>query len=158
MSADDLPAIIPLSDLSEPEAAPTPPLAGRHTGRMKGRHFGPRPVDDPRSARLQIRCTPRIQQKALAAAQAVGLSISGFICTLIDGTPGPRARRRSTPGEAALARILAGLGRSGNNLNQLLKKVNSYDFRGQPELLEMYAAMKAAQPHIMNWSRRSKRN
>jgi len=40
--------------------------------------------------------------------------------------------------------MLAALGRSGNNLNQLLRRVNSYDFRGNPELLEMQAAMTAA--------------
>ena len=35
--------------------------------------------------------------------------------------------------EAAKARILAALGRSGNNLNQLLQRVNAYDFRGIPD-------------------------
>ena len=40
--------------------------------------------------------------------------------------------------------MLAAMGRSGNNLNQLLRRVNSYDFRGHPELLEMQTAMKAA--------------
>jgi hypothetical protein len=143
---DDLPSIIHLPDQSQPEPAPPPPRQGpRRSGKMKGRHFGPRPVADPRSARLQIRCTPRTQQKALAAAQAEGLSVSGYVCALIDGTPGPRARRaKPGPDEAAQARILAGLGRSGNNLNQLLQKVNSYDFRGQPELLEMRRVMMAA--------------
>jgi hypothetical protein len=145
-AADGVTSIIQLPDQSQPEPAPPPPRQGpRRSGKMKGRHFGPRPVADPRSARLQIRCTPRTQQKALAAAQAEGLSVSGYVCALIDGTPGPRAHRaKASPDEAAQARILAGLGRSGNNLNQLLQKVNSYDFRGHPELLEMHAAMKAA--------------
>ena len=40
--------------------------------------------------------------------------------------------------------MLAALGQSGNNLNQLAAPLNSYDFRDFPELLEMHAAMKAA--------------
>jgi hypothetical protein len=145
-AAGALPAIIHLPDLSQPEPTPpTPRPAGRHTGRMKGRHFGPRPVADPRSARLQIRCTPATQQKALAAAQAENLSVSAYVCALIDGTPGPRAHRAKPDRDRVLlAQMLAALGRSGSNLNQLLKRVNAYDFRGQPELLEMQPAMKAA--------------
>jgi hypothetical protein len=62
------------------------------------------------------------------------------------GTPGPRAQRRKRPDRnwALLAQMLAAQGRSGNNLNQLLRRVNSYDFRGIPELCEMVEAMKAA--------------
>jgi hypothetical protein len=61
------------------------------------------------------------------------------------GKPGPRAHR-SKPGPEAgnTARIVAALGRSGNNLSQLLQKVDAYDFRGIPALLDMAEAMKAA--------------
>lgn len=142
--AREAPDIIPLPDLSQFPPAP-PPSAGRHTGRMKGRHFGPRPVADPRSARLQIRCTPSTQERAQAGAEAAGLSVSGYVCALIDGAPGPRAHRsKPGPDVAARTRILAALGRSGNNLNQLLRQVNAYDFRGHPELLDMCAELKAA--------------
>ena len=57
----------------------------------------------------------------------------------------PRAHRAKPDRDRVLlAQMMAALGRSGNNLNQLLRRVNSYDFRGHPELLEMAAAMKAA--------------
>ena len=42
---------------------------------------------------------------------------------------------------------MGALGRSGNNLNQLLRQVNAYDFRGHPELLDMCAAKAAAVAH-----------
>ena len=141
---DGLPSIIHLPDQSEPEPAPPPPRQGpRRSGNMKGRHFGPRPVADPRTARLQIRCTPRTQQKALEAALADGLSISGYVCALIDGSPGPRAHRRPSVDAAQNARIVAALGRSGNNLNQLLQEVRRYDFN-IAELIEMHPAIIAA--------------
>jgi len=142
--AREAPDTIHLPDLSQFPPSPPPP-AGRHTGRMKGRHFGPRPVADPRSARLQIRCTPATQEKAEAAAKEAGISLSGYVCALIDGAPGPRVHRsKPGPDAAAKAQIVAALGRSGNNLNQLLRQVNAYDFRGHPELLEMCAELEAA--------------
>lgn len=142
--AREAPDVIPLPDLSQFPPSP-PPAAGRHTGRMKGRHFGPRPVADPRSARLDFRCRPATRTKAEAGAQAAGLSVAGYVEALIDGAPGPRAHRsKPGPDAASEARIVAALGRSGSNLNQLLRQVNAYDFRGHPELLEMCAELKAA--------------
>src|SRR5436305_1296303 len=67
--------VISLPDQSQPE----PPKPTRQGGR-KGRHFGPRRVPDPRSARLDVRCTPEFRAKVLAAAEAAGLSLSAFIC------------------------------------------------------------------------------
>jgi hypothetical protein len=140
----EAPAVIHLPDLSQPEA-PTPRPAGRHTGRMKGRHFGPRPVDDPLSARFNVRCPPEFLALLQGDARAAGLSLSAYVCAKLGGSPGPRAHRsKPGPDAANTARIMGGLGRSGGNLNQLLKRVASYDFRGIPELLEMAAVMKAA--------------
>jgi hypothetical protein len=140
-----LPAIIPLPDLSQPEPErPPPPNAGRHTGRMKGRHFGPRPVDDPRSERIDLRVTPAQKAAIQTAADEAGLSVAAFLCLRAIGSPGPRVRRSPGPDAANTARIVAALGRSGSNLNQLLQKVNAYDFRGHPQLLEMHRAMTAA--------------
>jgi hypothetical protein len=141
-----LPAVIHLPDQSQPEPARSPgPKPGRHTGRMKRRHFEPRPVDDPRSARFELRCTPAVLETLRAKAEAAGLSASAYLCALIDGDPGPRAHRsKPGPEAAAVARIMAALGRCGSNINQLLQKVDSTDLRGVPELLEMHAVMRAS--------------
>ena len=72
------------------------------------------------------------------------MTLADYVHSRLGGEPSRRVRRKSGPDEAATARIMAGLGRSGNNLNQLLRRLNSYDFRGVPELLEMRAVMTAA--------------
>lgn len=143
--AGEVPAIIHLPDQSQPEPATTPRPSGRHTGKMKGRHFGPRPVKDPLDAWLPAtRCTGAQRAAVEAAAQRAGLSLNAYQRQTLCGDPGPRAHRQSGPDVVAKAQIIAALGRSGNNLNQLLRRVNSYDFRGIPELLEMCKAMTAA--------------
>jgi hypothetical protein len=142
--AREAPDTIPLPDLSQFPPLP-PPQPGRHTGRMKGRHFGPRPVKDPLSARFNVRCPPEFFATLQAEAEAARLSLSAYVCAKLGGSPGPRAHRsKPGPDAAAEARIVAALGRSGSNLNQLLRQVNAYDFRGHPELLEMCAELKAA--------------
>jgi hypothetical protein len=143
--AGGLPAIIYLPDQSQPKPTPaTGPKPGRHTGRMKGRHFGPRPVKDPLDARFNVRCTAEFLARLMAAADAAGLSLSAFVCAELGVVPGPRAHRRPAPDAAAVARIAAALGRSGNNLNQILRVMNSYDFRGVPQLLDMRTEIRAA--------------
>jgi hypothetical protein len=132
-SADEarsaLPDIIYLPDQSQQE----PPTGGR-----KGRHFGPRRVPDARSARLDVRCTPGFRAKVSAEAKAAGLSLSAFVSAKLGEGPSLRSHR-SPPGPdmVTLAQIKATHGRHGGNLNQLVKRLNSYDFRGQPELLAL---------------------
>jgi hypothetical protein len=58
--------------------------------------------------------------------------------------PRPTRTRKPRLEMAQHAQIMAALGRSGNNLNQLLRRVNAYDFRGIPQLVEMVRAMTAA--------------
>jgi hypothetical protein len=142
-AAGIVPAVIHLPDQSqlEPPPGPTP---GRHTGRMKGRHFGPRPVADPRSAWLTTRCTPGFRASVVAAADQAGMSLADYVHSQLGGKPSRRPSRTTRLEAAQHAQIMAALGRSGNNLNQLLRRVNSYDFRGNPELLEMVRAMTAA--------------
>jgi hypothetical protein len=96
----------------------------RKSETRRGRHFGPRPVDDPRSARLQIRCTPGTQAKAEAAAKAGGISLSGWVCSLIDGQPGPRTHRIPSEATKLLSQILAQLGKRGSNLNQGIRALH----------------------------------
>jgi hypothetical protein len=139
-----LPEVIYLPDQSQPESATRPRRGPLRSGKMKGRHFGPRPVADPRSAWLTTRCTPEFLARVKADAQAAELSLADYVHTRLGGSPGPRARRQHGPDVVAKAQITAALGRSGNNLNQLLRRVNSYDFQGIPELLEMCKAMSAA--------------
>ena len=145
-SENTMPDAVPASMRLPGEASPPSARPKRaRSGKMKGRHFGPRPVADPLDAWLPpTRCTAAQRAAFEAAAEAAGLSLNAYQRQKLCGEPGPRARRARGPDAAALARILAALGRSGNNLNQLLRRVNAYDFRGHPELIDMQAAMTAA--------------
>src|SRR5262249_21860996 len=79
---------------------------------------------DPRSERLQIRCTPTIRAKAEAAALAAGISLSGFVETLIAGAPGPRVHRNPSEEIKLLAQMRAEMSKRGGNLNQASRSVN----------------------------------
>jgi hypothetical protein len=109
------PATIRLPHLPGPaDHVPQP----RKSETRRGRHLGPRPVIDPRSARLDLRCTPAVRAKAEAAARAAGVSVAGYVASLIDGQPGPRTHRSPSEATKLLAQILGQMGKRGSNLNQ----------------------------------------
>jgi len=133
--AGALPAVILLPDQSQP---PPPPA------KKRGRHFGPRPVEDPRSAWLTTRCTPAFRATVLAAAAQAGMSLADFVHTRLGGKPSSRARRDPAADTVMLAKVLAQMGKAGSNLNQIAHRMNEYDFEGIPELLAMRAEHQAA--------------
>jgi hypothetical protein len=66
------------------------------------------------------------------------LSLNAYQRQKLCGNPGPRAHRtKPGPDMVMLAQAKARHGSNGGFLNQIAKKLNSYDFRGHPELLEM---------------------
>jgi hypothetical protein len=113
--ASSTPAIIemPGAPLSEPPKA-----------QRRGRHFGPRPVADPRSARLDMRCTRAVRAKAETAAKAQGISVAGYVASLIDDRPAPRVHRNPSETMKLLAQILGQMGKRGSNLNQAARALN----------------------------------
>lgn len=89
------------------------------------------------------------RERAKANARAVGLSVSGYIRSLLTGAATPRTQRAApTPEIKALAILLGQLGKAGSNLNQLARLGN----RGQPippaELKAALAAVEAAAQRI----------
>ena len=132
LPAEEVPAVIHLPDQSQPPA------------RGRGRHYGPRPVRDPRSAWLTTRCTPEFRESVVAAAERAGLSLADYVHSRLGGKPGPRARRNPAPDMVLLAKVLAQMGKSGSNLNQIAHRLNEYDFDGIPELLAMRAGHEEA--------------
>jgi hypothetical protein len=120
----DVPAVIYLPDQSQPEPSPPRPKPGRYTEKGKGRHFGPRPVKDPRDARFDVRCRVAFRAKLMAEAQAAGLSLSAYVCAKLGDGPGPRAHRNPGPDAAVLTKILAQMGWRGSSLNQEAKALN----------------------------------
>ena len=65
------------------------------------------------------------------------MSLADYMHERLGGQPSRRARGKCGPDTEWRVKMLAAMGRSGNNLNQLLRRVNSYDFRGHPELVAM---------------------
>jgi hypothetical protein len=119
--ASQAPAIIHLPQMPPPSAL-TP--AERALRPRRGRHFGPRPVDNPRNARLDLRCTPAVRAKAEAAAKAAGISVAGYVATLIDGQPGPRVHRTPSEATKVLAQLRGEMGKRGSLLNQGARALN----------------------------------
>jgi hypothetical protein len=141
-----LPDIIYLPDLSPPEpepkadhpnvAEPTDHAVAKVVVR-KGRHFGGRRVEDPRTERLDLRLTRAELQAMKIAAQKENLPISGFIRLRTLGDQGPRARRNPGPEVKLLVKVLAEMGREGGNLNQIDRHLNNQDFGENDELVAM---------------------
>jgi len=59
------------------------------------------------------------------AAARVGLTAAAYVRAKCIGTPTDRASRRPTVERAALAQMLAQLGKCGSNLNQIARVLNS---------------------------------
>jgi len=95
----------------------------------------PSPVASPNSRsgsetrqrrfRPSMRCTPDELAQLEAAAERAGLTVGAFMRGQCLGTPGPRAVRRPPVERAALAQLLAQLGKAGGNLNQIARALNA---------------------------------
>ena len=78
-----------------------------------------------RSRVVAVRCTDAELAAIAAGAAGAGLSVGAFMRRQAIGTPGPRAVRQKPVDRAALALVLAALGRYGSNVNQLARVANS---------------------------------
>jgi hypothetical protein len=135
MPATDIPAVIHLPDGSqrEPEKKPVR-----------------RRVADPRCAWLPpTRVSPALRDKVIAEAAADGLSLGAFIRARLDGSPGPRAKRNPGPDIVLLAKVLAELGKSGSNLNQIAHHLNMDEVAELPELQEAVREQRIAVAMLM---------
>jgi hypothetical protein len=72
-----------------------------------------------------MRCTQAEFAQLEAAAERAGLPVGAFMRQQCLGAPGPRAARRPPVERAALAQLLAQLGKCGSNLNQIARVLNS---------------------------------
>ena len=78
-----------------------------------------------RSYVAQFRCSDAERAQLEAQAERAGLSPSAYMRHQCLGTAGPRAGRRPPVERAALAQVLAQLGKCGSNLNQIARALNS---------------------------------
>jgi hypothetical protein len=73
----------------------------------------------------RMRCTPSEYAQLEDAAERAGMTIGAFMRHQCLSTAGPRATRRPPVERAALAQLLAQLGKCGSNLNQMARVLNS---------------------------------
>jgi hypothetical protein len=132
-----IPEKIFLSDQSQQPAATSEAGA---TGR-KGRHFGGRRVEYPRSAWISARCTPAFRRAVKAAAATAGMELTDYVHARLSDDRYEPLRKSAGPDIEALRKILAQMGKQGSNLNQLAHHLNSCEGR---ELEDEVRAMRAA--------------
>ena len=97
---------------------------------------------------VQVRCTEDEHAQLEAAAERAGMKVGAFMRQQSLGTAGPRAARRPPAERAALAQLLAQLGRCGGNLNQIARALNSGRAE-PPETGEAISAFRQACDAIM---------
>jgi Bacterial mobilisation protein (MobC)/Protein of unknown function (DUF1778) len=122
---DPLPDKIFLPDQSQ---LPVPPVHETGATGGRGRHFGGRRVETPRSARLDLRVTEDEDRALRLAAAAAGMTLTTFLCWRALGgeRPGPRLQGADVD---MLRKLLAQMGKQGSNLNQLAHHLNSCEGR-----------------------------
>jgi hypothetical protein len=131
-----------MNDAPEPEAgrmpeAYVPAVIYLPDGSARATKPMRRRVADPRCAWLPpTRVSPALRDKVIAEATEEGLSLGAFIRARLDGSPGPRAKRNPGPDTVMLAKVLAELGKSGSNLNQIAHHLNMDEVAELPELRE----------------------
>jgi hypothetical protein len=125
--ASQTPAVIELPYL--PPAIESDATTSRK-GR-RGRHHGPRPAVDPRSAWLTTRTTPEFLAKVRADAKAAGMPLSDYMHLALSGRSSPRARRIPSETTKILAQIVGQMGKRGSNLNQAARALNEINLASQ---------------------------
>jgi Bacterial mobilisation protein (MobC) len=95
----------------------------------------PRSETRQRTAHVITRLTPAERQQIDEAADKSGLALGSYVRAKLLTGPSPRAVRKPPVDRAALAQVLALLGRVGGNVNQIARKLN-YGERQDPRDLE----------------------
>jgi hypothetical protein len=144
--ASEAPSIIHLPPPTEPTASRS--MARRRKAETRrGRHFGPRPVEDPLDAWLPpTRCTRAQRDQADGAAKAAGMSLNGYVRLRMFGSAGPRVHRNPSEAIKMLSQILGQMGRPGSNLNQGSRALNQISIaagegEGRDRLAELIEEM-----------------
>jgi hypothetical protein len=99
-----------------------------------------------RTKQAVLPCTPEERAEIEARAEKAGLTVSGYLRALVFGadTPQPRAAKRATVQAETLQRILAELGKTGGNLNQIARRVNQNLGFDAPIFAELSAELRYA--------------
>lgn len=78
-----------------------------------------------RTATIFARVTPDEKAAFVARADRAGMAAAAFARAALIGESGPRAQRRVPVDSAALRQVLGHLGKTGSNLNQIARYLNT---------------------------------
>ena len=78
-----------------------------------------------RTRRLSVRINEQEAEGIRQLADRAGISTGALVRHAIFNTPPPRAVRRPTVNQKAVAQLLGQLGKIGTNINQLAKQANA---------------------------------
>ncbi|MGS3139816.1 MobC family plasmid mobilization relaxosome protein [Aeromonas sanarellii] len=78
-----------------------------------------------RTAAIYARVTPDEKTAFLVRADKAGMAAAAFARAALVGDSGPRAQRRLPVDSAALRQVLGHLGKTGSNLNQIARYLNT---------------------------------
>jgi hypothetical protein len=98
---------------------------------------------------VQTRCDAAELAAITAGAARAGMSVGAYVRHQAIGTAGPRAVRRPQVDRAALAVVLAALGRYGSNVNQLARLANVGEIPAREDLAEAAAATREMRDALM---------
>ena len=93
-----------------------------------------------RTKQCLVRLTADEYTRVAAKADKAGVAAAAFLRAAALGDAGPRAQRRAPADKSALLRILGHLGRVGNNVNQIARRLNSGETVQLPRLEEALGA------------------
>jgi len=87
----------------------------------------PKPASDRRQRTRQcvVRLTPEEHARVQERADKSGMRLGALFRAAVLGDAGPRARRHIPINDRLLLRTLGELGRVGNNLNQIARRLNA---------------------------------
>jgi hypothetical protein len=93
-----------------------------------------------RGKQCLVRLTEDEYARLATRAEKAGMATAAFLRAAALGDAGPRAQRRAPADKDALLRILGHLGRIGNNVNQIARRLNTGEAVQLPRLEEALAA------------------
>lgn len=101
---------------------------------------GPTRPKRQRDLLMAFRCLAHERTAIRANADKAGLAVGAFLRAAALGSPGPRAKRRPPADHQVLRQLLGHLGRIGNNINQIARRLNAGAQADIPELREALTA------------------
>jgi hypothetical protein len=105
--------------------------------------------NNSRPAPFTVRLTSEERAELERRAERAGLSLGGYFKSATFNTPPPPQSRRPPVDRTELAKLLAAIGRIGNNVNQLARVANAGSWPESKELSKACAEIKLIRITLM---------